>query len=83
MTFQALVVKKNSQGEVSFAIERLDDDRLPPGNVTVAVEYTTVNYKDGLCMQPNNGLVREYPHVPGYTPRSRTTPTADSVRVRD
>jgi acrylyl-CoA reductase (NADPH) len=31
----------------------------------VNVEYSTVNYKDGLCIGPGGGLVREYPHVPG------------------
>lgn len=65
MTFNALVVEKNSQSEVSATLQALPDDRLPTGNVTVAIAYTTVNYKDGLCMQPNNGLVRDYPHVPG------------------
>ena len=38
---------------------------LPEGEVTVAVEYSTVNYKDGLCIGPGGGLVRKYPHVPG------------------
>jgi acrylyl-CoA reductase (NADPH) len=33
--------------------------------VTVAVEYSTVNYKDGLCIGPGGGLVRNYPHIPG------------------
>ncbi len=33
--------------------------------MTVAVEYSTVNYKDGLCIGPGGGLVRNYPHVPG------------------
>lgn len=31
----------------------------------MAVEYSTVNYKDGLCIGPGGGLVRNYPHVPG------------------
>lgn len=65
MTFKALVVKEVDQADVSASIEQLTEDQLPAGDVTVAVEYTTVNYKDGLCMQPRNGLVREYPHVPG------------------
>jgi len=39
---------------------------LPEGDVTVAVEYSTVNYKDGLCLSPKGGgLVRSYPHVGG------------------
>lgn len=65
MTFNALIVEKAGAAEVSANVQPLTQDRLPKGNVTVAVEYSTVNYKDGLCLQPNNGLVREYPHVPG------------------
>lgn len=65
MTFNALVVDKTGHTEVSAAVQQLTEDQLPTGDVTVAVEYTTINYKDGLCMQPNNGLVRKYPHVPG------------------
>lgn len=65
MTFDALLVEKINDDEVSASVQTLTDDRLPDGNVTVAIEYTTVNYKDGLCMRPQNGLVRTYPHVPG------------------
>mgnify|MGYP002629274234 CR=1 FL=1 len=65
MTFNALVVEKNGESEVSVAVQPLDGDQLPPGNVTVAVEYSTINYKDGLCMRAGGGLVRKYPHVPG------------------
>ncbi|MDT2050375.1 MAG: oxidoreductase, partial [Planktomarina sp.] len=38
---------------------------LPAGDVTVAVEYSTVNYKDGLCIGSGGGMVRNYPHIPG------------------
>jgi acrylyl-CoA reductase (NADPH) len=65
VTFNALVLEKTGQAEVFLNVQELTEDRLPPGDVSIAVEYTTVNYKDGLCMQPNNGLVRNYPHVPG------------------
>lgn len=65
MAFQALTLEKTNDSEVSSAISTLTEDQLPAGNVTVAVEYSTVNYKDGLCLAPNNGLVRDYPHVPG------------------
>ena len=43
----------------------LAEAELPDGEVTVAVDYSTVNYKDGLCLGPGAGLVRKYPHVPG------------------
>lgn len=64
--FNALVVNKDEEsGKTSAAVEQISTDRLPEGNVVVNVEYSTVNYKDGLCIGPGGGLVREYPHVPG------------------
>ena len=64
--FRALVVEKNEDsGKTSAAVQDLSLDDLPEGEVTVAVEYSTVNYKDGLCIGPGGGLVRKYPHVPG------------------
>jgi acrylyl-CoA reductase (NADPH) len=64
--FNALVVRKDEEsGKTSAAVEQLSLDDLPEGEVTVAVEYSTVNYKDGLCIGPGGGLVRKYPHVPG------------------
>ncbi len=64
--FNALVVSKDEEsGETSAAVETLTLADLPEAEVTVAVEYTTVNYKDGLCLSSGGGLVRKYPHVPG------------------
>ncbi|UYV35805.1 acryloyl-CoA reductase [Rhodobacteraceae bacterium D3-12] len=64
--FNALVVEKDEEsGKTSAAVKQLGLDDLPAGEVTVAVEYSTVNYKDGLCMGAGGGLVRNYPHVPG------------------
>ena len=65
MTFKALVVDKNEDGKTSAAVKEIDENQLPDGNVTVAVEYSTLNYKDGLCVGPGGGLVKDYPHVPG------------------
>ena len=65
MSFRALVVDKSDDGKTSASIRDLEIDDLPDGNVTVAVDYSTVNYKDGLCIGPGGGLVRTYPHVPG------------------
>jgi hypothetical protein len=65
MTFRALVVEEEEQGQKSASVQMLEDDRLPEGDVTVAVEYSTLNYKDGLCLGSGGGLVRNYPHVPG------------------
>jgi len=63
--FNALVVNKDEDEKTSAAVEQISVDRLPEGNVTVAVEYSTVNYKDGLCIGSGGGMVRNYPHVPG------------------
>jgi acrylyl-CoA reductase (NADPH) len=63
--FRALVVEKDEDGKTHAGVQELGDDRLPPGDVTVAVEYSTVNYKDGLCLGSGGGLVRAWPHVPG------------------
>ena len=65
MAFRALVVEKDDEGKTHGSVQTLDEAQLPPGDVTVAVEYSTVNYKDGLCLGPGGGLVRSYPHVPG------------------
>ena len=65
MTFKALVVEKLEDGTTKAAVQDMTEDRLPAGEVTVAVDYSTVNYKDGLCIGPGGGLVRNYPHVPG------------------
>ena len=62
--FKALVVEKIETG-THAAVREISYDDLPAGDVTVSVEYSTVNYKDGLCIGPGGGLVRTYPHVPG------------------
>jgi acrylyl-CoA reductase (NADPH) len=63
--FNALVVNKNDEGKTSAAVQHISLDDLPDGDVVVAVDYSTMNYKDGLCIGPGGGLVRNYPHVPG------------------
>ena len=63
---RALIVDQAEDGSTSAAVQDIAEDRLPEGEVTVAVEYSTVNYKDGLCMGPKGGgLVKAWPHVPG------------------
>jgi acrylyl-CoA reductase (NADPH) len=62
--FKALVLEE-TEGKVTSAIEELDESRLPDGDVTVAVGYSTLNYKDGMVLKGIGRLVRTYPHVPG------------------
>jgi acrylyl-CoA reductase (NADPH) len=62
--FRALVLHEEG-GRVTQRIETVGEDRLPHGEVTVAVEYSSLNYKDGMILQGIGRLVRSYPHVPG------------------
>jgi len=81
MMFKALVVEKNEEGKTSASVQELSLDQLPAGDVTVAVEYSTVNYKDGLCIGPGGGLVRNYPHVPGID-MAGTVEASDDPRYK-
>ncbi|MCB1366348.1 MAG: oxidoreductase [Rhodobacteraceae bacterium] len=65
MSFNALIVDKDEDGKTHAEMRKIKLKDLPPAEVTVAVEYSTVNYKDGLCIGPGGGLVRNYPHIPG------------------
>ena len=62
--FKALLLEEKD-GKVSSRITELAEDKLPAGDVTVAVDYSTLNYKDGLILGGLGRLVRNYPHVPG------------------
>jgi acrylyl-CoA reductase (NADPH) len=62
--FKALLLTEKD-GKVSAEITELDEERLPEGDVTVRVQYSTLNYKDGLILNGLGRLVRTYPHVPG------------------
>ena len=62
--FKAILLEEND-GKVSASLTELEEDRLPEGDVTVLVDYTTLNYKDGMVLNGIGRLVRSYPHVPG------------------
>jgi acrylyl-CoA reductase (NADPH) len=64
MSFKALLLEE-SGGKVTSAVKTLEESQLPQGDVTVAVEYSTLNYKDGLILGGLGRLVKQYPHVPG------------------
>ncbi len=63
-TFRALVLREEG-GKVVPRIEAVDEALLPPGEVTVRIEFSTLNYKDGMILQDLGRLVRTYPHIPG------------------
>jgi acrylyl-CoA reductase (NADPH) len=73
--FKALVLNKQDD-RATAAVEEVDEARLPEGDVTVDVEYSTLNYKDGLIIRNRLPLVRTYPHVPGIDFAGRVSESA-------
>ena len=62
--FKALLLDKTDAG-VTAALTELDEARLPAGDVLLGVEYSTLNYKDGLAITNRAPVVRAWPMVPG------------------
>ncbi len=63
-SFNALVLRQSGT-DVTAKIERLVNDDLPQGDVLVEVEYSSLNYKDGMALAGVGKIVRSYPMVPG------------------
>jgi acrylyl-CoA reductase (NADPH) len=63
-TFHALVARQDGD-RITASVETLRLDDLPPGDVTIRVLYSSVNFKDALALTPGGGVVRDYPVVPG------------------
>ncbi|WP_089252456.1 MDR family oxidoreductase [Rhodococcoides kyotonense] len=72
-SFTALVAREKDGSEITLSPETVDQSFLPHPDgpdrvhptVTIAVEYSSVNFKDALAVTPKGGVVREYPIVPG------------------
>jgi hypothetical protein len=62
--FRALLIEKTDAGQ-TVALAQLDDARLPEGDVTVRVEWSTLNYKDALAITGRSPVIRKFPMVPG------------------
>jgi acrylyl-CoA reductase (NADPH) len=63
--FRAIYLEQNEDKSVRQSIQSLDESVLPEGDVRVAVDYSTINYKDGLAITGAAPVVRKYPMVPG------------------
>ncbi|MFO1185907.1 MAG: MDR family oxidoreductase [Bauldia sp.] len=64
--FKALIVRRDEATKAqTAAIEEIGESDLMEGNVTVAVRYSTVNYKDGLAITGKLPVVRRFPMIPG------------------
>ncbi|MGY0398602.1 MAG: alcohol dehydrogenase catalytic domain-containing protein, partial [Ostreibacterium sp.] len=62
--FNALVLTQ-ANGQTLATIQTLDEAQLPDGDVTVSVEYSSLNYKDGLAITGKGDIIRHFPMVPG------------------
>lgn len=77
MGYRAIVVEK--QGDAfSVAVKDLSESDLPPGDVTIKVEWSSINYKDGLALSPSGRVIRSYPMVPGVDLAGTVLESADN-----
>lgn len=64
--FRAIVARQQGDsGSVRVGLESIPEAELPPGDVTVEVEYSSLNYKDGLALLNKNRILRRFPLIPG------------------
>ena len=65
--FSAILIEKGETGQ-TVGVTELDEAQLPDGSddtVSIDVEYSTLNYKDGLAITGKSPVVRKFPMVPG------------------
>jgi acrylyl-CoA reductase (NADPH) len=80
----ALVAHQDAEGDITLAPEVLNESFLPDGDVTIAVEYSGVNYKDALAVTPKGGVARSYPLIPGIDVAGTVTASSsDQFAVGD
>jgi putative YhdH/YhfP family quinone oxidoreductase len=75
-TFRAFVARTSDAG-THGGVEALPRDALPPGDVTIAVEYSSLNYKDALAATGQNKVAARYPHVPGIDAAGTVAESSD------
>jgi len=64
MTFKALLATRTDDATATGLVDFIEDD-LMPGDVTVSVEYSTVNYKDAMAVTGRGTVIRKFPLIPG------------------
>lgn len=76
-TFRCFYVEKIAD-QVSHSIAQRPVVELPPGEVTIRVEYSSLNYKDALAARAHPGVVRKLPHVPGIDAAGEVIESSDA-----
>ena len=64
-SFKAILISRDAEKRQSVAVTEMTEADLMEGDVTVAIEATTVNYKDGLAITGKAPVIRRFPLVPG------------------
>jgi len=77
-TFRALVVSKTDEKTFTREITERSISDLPEGEVLIRVQFSSLNYKDGLSCIGNPGVTRNYPHTPGIDASGEVTESSDS-----
>ncbi len=77
MSYRAFVVNKD-EDDFTASVQTLDESALPDGDVTVAVEWSDLNYKDGLACTPNGRVVTKYPMTLGIDFAGTVVESSDS-----
>ena len=75
--FRGLLIEKN-EDIYSATLQDIDDSRLPEGDVTVEVSYSTLNYKDALAITGKSPVVRQFPMIPGVDLAGTVAASSDS-----
>jgi acrylyl-CoA reductase (NADPH) len=76
--FNCFLVEKDAAGNIRRGITRRPLGELPPGNVLVRVDYSSLNYKDALAASAHPGVVRKLPHVPGIDAAGTVAESSDA-----
>ncbi|MGB6054949.1 MAG: alcohol dehydrogenase catalytic domain-containing protein, partial [Burkholderiaceae bacterium] len=78
MMFNAILLNRNDDGSTDARLTQLDDAQLPAdADVTVRVDYSTLNYKDALAITGKSPVVRAWPMVPGIDGAGEVVESAD------
>jgi acrylyl-CoA reductase (NADPH) len=73
--FKAILLEKTGE-QLRASVRELSEEELPQGDVTLAVEYSTINYKDALAITGRGPVVRRFPMVAGIDAAGTVTATA-------
>lgn len=74
---QAIILEQND-GQTRVEVKPFDTSDLPPGNVTVDIDYSGLNYKDALAITGKGKIIRQFPMIPGIDFAGRVYSSEDS-----